>query len=56
MRLALALCTDAGLRAGEVRGLEWQDVDLKAGSLTVRQTIYHGQKDTPKSGHERRCR
>jgi integrase len=53
LRLALALCTDAGLRAGEVRGLEWQDVDLRARTLTVRQTIYHGQKDTPKSGHER---
>jgi integrase len=53
VRRALALCTDAGLRAGEVRGLEWQDVDLQARVLTVRQTIYHGQKDTPKSGHER---
>jgi len=53
VRIALVLCTDAGLRAGEVRGLEWQDVDLQARMLTVRQTIYHGHKDTPKSGHER---
>lgn len=53
VRLALALCADAGLRAGEVRGLEWQDVDLDARTLTVRQTVYRGQKDTPKSGHER---
>lgn len=53
VRIALALCADAGLRAGEVRGLEWQDIYLKDGTLTVRQTVYHGQKDTPKSGHER---
>jgi integrase len=54
VRVALALCADAGLRAGEVRGLEWQDVDLVARTLTVRQTVYHGQKDTPKSGHQRK--
>jgi integrase len=53
VRLALALCADAGLRAGEVCGLEWQDVDLKDGKLIVRQTVYYGKKDTPKSGHER---
>jgi integrase len=36
-----------------VRGLEWVDVDLVGRSLTVRQTIYFGEKDTPKSGHQR---
>ena len=46
VRLALALCADAGLRAGEVCGLEWQDVDLKDGRRSVRQTIYYGKKDT----------
>jgi integrase len=54
VRLALALCADAGLRAGEVRGLEWADVDLQARTLTVRKTVYHGHEDTPKSGHERK--
>ncbi|HEU4535808.1 MAG TPA: site-specific integrase [Polyangiaceae bacterium] len=52
-RLALLLAADAGLRLGEVRGLRWRDVDLDAGVLVVRRTIYHGEVDTPKSGHER---
>jgi integrase len=50
---ALTLAVDAGLRAGEIRGLRWMDVDLDAGMLIVRQTIYDGEVDTPKSGHER---
>jgi integrase len=33
----LALTT--GLRAGELFGLRWQDVDLNAGTLTVNQTV-----------------
>lgn len=53
LRRALLLCLDAGLRAGEVRGLTWKDVDLGARTITVRQTIYYGETDTPKSGHER---
>lgn len=53
-RLALAIAADAGLRAGEIRGLEWQDANLVERTLTVRQTIYYGEKDTPKSGHERK--
>jgi integrase len=52
-RLALLLAADAGLRAGEIRGLRWGDVDLDAGLLYVRQTLYRGEIDTPKSGHER---
>ncbi|MDI3284723.1 site-specific integrase [Polyangium sp. 15x6] len=52
-RMALTLAADAGLRAGEIRGLRWMDVDLDAGLLIVRQTIYGGEVDTPKSGHER---
>lgn len=51
--LVLLLCVDAGLRAGEVRGATWHDVDLDAGKLVVRETVYHGHRDTPKSGHER---
>lgn len=52
-RLALLIAADAGLRAGEIRGLRWGDVDLEAGVLYVRQTVYRGVADTPKSGHER---
>jgi integrase len=53
LRLVLLLCVDAGLRAGEVRGATWRDIDLAAGKLVVRETVYHGHRDTPKSGHER---
>lgn len=53
LRLVLLLCVDAGLRAGEVRGATWRDVDLEAGKLVVRETVYHGHRDTPKSGHQR---
>ncbi len=52
-RLALLLASEAGLRAGEIRGLRWLDVDLAEGTLCVRQTVYRGKVDTPKSGHER---
>lgn len=35
-RLALT----AGLRKGELLGLRWEDVDLDAGTLTVRRTVF----------------
>lgn len=52
-RLAFALAAFAGLRAGEVRGLLWEDVDLGMGILVVRQAISRGVAAAPKSGHER---
>lgn len=33
------LAVTTGLRAGELFGLRWQDVDLAAGTLTVKQTL-----------------
>jgi integrase len=49
----------SGLRRGEVLGLRWKDVDLKACSLTVVQSVIEvaGKpviKDTPKTSHSRR--
>jgi integrase len=52
-RRAFMLAAYAGLRAGEVRGLRWRDVDLTAGRLVVRRSICRGVEATPKSGHER---
>ena len=52
-RLACALAAFAGLRAGEVRGLRWTDIDLNQGTLAVRRTISRGEESTPKSHHER---
>jgi integrase len=43
----------AGLRIGEVRALEWCDIDLAEKSLTVRKTNYRGHIGTPKGGRER---
>ncbi len=53
LRLSLRLATDAGLRAGEIRGVQWRDIDLTRRTMIVRRTVYHGVPDTPKSGHER---
>lgn len=53
-RLAFQLAALAGLRAGEVRGLRWPDVDLEAGTLTIRRSISAGFETTPKSHHQRR--
>ncbi len=52
-RLAFQLGAFAGLRAGEVRGLNWKDVELGRGALVVRRSICRGVEASPKSGHER---
>lgn len=38
-----------GLRIGELLALRWQDVDLDAGVLRVRRTLYEGHFDEPKT-------
>ena len=54
-RLALVLLgAEAGLRQGEIMALEWGDVDLVAGVLTVRRSSWKGVIGTPKSGRERK--
>ena len=52
-RLAFALAAYAGLRAGEVRGLCWSDVNLQARRLVVRRALSGTIESTPKSGHDR---
>ncbi|UJR83634.1 tyrosine-type recombinase/integrase [Sandaracinus amylolyticus] len=52
-RVAISLAAFAGLRAGEVRGLQWRDVDLDAARLVVRRAVSSGVEAPPKSGHER---
>ncbi|HWZ89839.1 MAG TPA: site-specific integrase [Polyangiaceae bacterium] len=52
-RLAFALAAFAGLRAGEVRGLRWSDIDLKSSTLAVRRSLTCGEETTPKSGDQR---
>ncbi len=53
------LALTAGLREGELLGLRWQGVDLKGGTLSVRQQLSRTKKDglcftTPKSPKSRR--
>jgi integrase len=43
----------AGLRQGELIGLQWGDVDLQRGKLHVRRTIWRGVSGLPKGGRER---
>ena len=53
-RAMVALARFAGLRASEVLGLAWDDVDLKSCSIQVRQTVVDGKLvPTTKSGKAR---
>ncbi|MDQ2647188.1 MAG: site-specific integrase [Myxococcota bacterium] len=52
-RLAFELAAFAALRASEVRGLRWSDVDLKVSTITVRRAITLGIEVTPKSHNQR---
>jgi integrase len=42
-----------GLRVGELLALTWEDVDLVAGRLVVRRTLWRDQEGTPKGGRSR---
>lgn len=44
---------NTGLRHGELLGLEWGDVDLKAGRLVVRRSVARGVVGSPKNGRTR---
>lgn len=54
---AALLLLQTGIRSGELRGLRWSDVDLDAGTMTIRQQITWDGGVTvqpPKSGKVRR--
>ncbi len=42
-----------GLRVGELLALKWEDLDLVAGRVVVRRTLWHEQEGTPKGGRYR---
>ena len=50
-RAALGLAGYAGLRLGEIRALTWGDVDLDAGTITVRRSML--PDGTPKAAEDR---
>lgn len=47
--LSLRLMLNLGLRLGECLGLQWGDVDLEGGELTIRRTYSHGREGAPKT-------
>jgi integrase len=47
------LGADAGLRRGEVCGLEWGDVDFARGQILVQRQVHRGQPCPPKGGKSR---
>jgi integrase len=48
------LLASTGMRIGELLALRWRDVDLKAGKVQIRQTVYEGVLDDPKTKRSRR--
>jgi integrase len=46
-RAAFGLAAYAGLRLGEVRGLRWEDIDLAAGTVTVRRSLRKDGTEKP---------
>jgi integrase len=51
--VAVCLAGEAGLRIGEVRALRWEDIDMRAGTITVSRQARHGVEGTPKGGTRR---
>ncbi len=48
------LAITTGMRSGELLGLKWEDVDLKAGIIRVRRTVFNGRVEAPKTPKSRR--
>lgn len=52
-RTMIIVALRTGMRQGELLALRWQDVDLVAGRVMVRQNVVRGRVGTPKSGKPR---
>ena len=48
------LAVTTGMRNGEILGLQWRDIDLDAGTLKVRRTVFNGVISTPKTARSKR--
>ena len=48
-KMLLHLALHAGLRKGELLGLQWESVDLEKGTIYVREQFSHGAVTTPKT-------
>ena len=54
-RTLVGLAIVTGLRRGELFGLRWRDIDEGRSCFTIRQAVYEGVFDTPKTAASRRC-
>jgi integrase len=52
--VALLTVIRCGLRAGELWGLEWGDIEWQKGQLQVRRTLWRGKFRTPKTQSSQR--
>lgn len=52
--VAVLLGGEAGLRCGEMIGLEWTDIDFERIQFKVARAVWKGHVSTPKSGKPRR--
>jgi integrase len=52
--LTVLLGGDAGLRTGEIVGLEWSDIDFRRNFLTVSRSEWNGHVTLPKGGRARK--
>jgi len=52
-RTLILVALRTGMRQGELRALRWQDVDVVAGRIFVRQNVVRDQIGSPKSGKPR---
>jgi integrase len=52
-RAAILVGAEAGLRMGEIIGLEWDDVDFRNRTLTVMRSEWQGHVGPPKGGRAR---
>lgn len=48
------LAVTTGARSGELLGLQWKDVDLEEGKLTINRSVYNGVVSPPKTTSGRR--
>jgi integrase len=53
-RTMVGLIAATGLRIGELLGLRWRSLDLEVGTLAVRESVYEGKLQRPKTQKSRR--
>ena len=53
-RSLASLLALTGLRIGEMLAVRWRDVDFESGCIRVRQAVYEGRFDDPKTRSSRR--